>query len=83
MIIHITPEELEPDFIQPWKQNLLKFPHIDYATNAIHAWFEDKDCIIFRFKEYGFIQDNRHNTYDISSGSAGIMVRITKNQLTS
>jgi hypothetical protein len=41
-------------------------------------WFENKDVIIFRFKDYGFIHDNRFNTYDISSGRAGVTIRITK-----
>jgi hypothetical protein len=78
MIIHITPDELEEEFRLPWKQEYIKHPHIDYATNAIHGWFEDRDVIIFRFKDYGFIHDNRFNTYQISSGSAGITIRITK-----
>lgn len=78
MIIHITPDELEEEFRVPWKQEHIKHPHIDYATNAIHGWFENRDVIIFRFKDYGFIHDNRFNTYQISSGSAGITVRITK-----
>lgn len=78
MIIHITPEELEEEFVTPWKQEFITQPHIDYATNAIHGLFEGRDVIIFRFKNYGFIHDNRFNTYDISSGRAGITVRITK-----
>ena len=47
MIIHITPDEFEPEFQDPWKQELIKSPMIDYATNAIHGWFEGKDVIIF------------------------------------
>jgi hypothetical protein len=78
MIIHITPEELEEEFVTPWKQEYIKHPHIDYATNAIHGMFEGKEVIIFRFKNYGFIHDNRFNTYDISSGRAGITIRIIK-----
>lgn len=78
MIIHITPDELEEEFITPWKQEYIKHPHIDYATNAIHGWFEYREVIIFKFKDYGFIHDNRSNTYDISSGRAGITIRITK-----
>ena len=58
MIIHITPDEFEPEFQTPWKQELIKSPNIDYATNAIHGWIEGKDVIIFRFKDYGFINDN-------------------------
>jgi len=51
---------------------------LDYATNAIHGWFENEDCIIFRFKDYGFINDNRHNSYNISSGAAGGTIQIIK-----
>ena len=72
MIIHITPEEFEPELQEAWKQNLIKSPMIDYATNAIHGWFEDKDVIIFRFKDYGFINDNRFSTRELSIGAAGI-----------
>jgi hypothetical protein len=78
MIIHITPEELEEEFRTPWKQEYIKHPHIDYATNAIHGMFEGKEVIIFRFKNYGFIHDNRSNTYEISPGRAGITIRIIK-----
>ena len=78
MIIHITPDEFEPEFQEAWKQNLIKSPMIDYATNAIHGWFEDKDVIIFRFKGYGFINDNRHSTRELSIGAAGITLLITK-----
>ena len=49
MFIHITPDELEEEFRQSWKLGYLTQPSIDYATNAIHVWFEGKDCIIFRF----------------------------------
>ena len=80
MIIHITPDEFEEEFRTLWRSNLIKQPHIDYATNAIHGWFEDKDVIIFKFKDYGFIQDNRFNSYNISSGSAGITIQIIKNK---
>jgi hypothetical protein len=40
--------------------------------------FEGKNVIIFRFKEYGWIHDNRYNSYSISAGSAGITIRIEK-----
>jgi hypothetical protein len=78
MIIHITVSEFEPEFRKPWIAKLIERPHIDYATNAIHGWFEGKDVIIFRFKGYGFINDNRENTYNLSSGSAGITIEIIK-----
>jgi hypothetical protein len=76
MLIHIGVEELEENFRSHWRNNLISHPHIDYATNAIHGWFENKDCVIFRFKDYGYIHDNRSNTYNVSSGSAGIIIQI-------
>ena len=78
MIINILPDELEPEFINSWKMGVITQPSIDYADNAIWAIFEGKDVIIFRFKEYGFINDNRFNNYFISTGAAGITIRIEK-----
>ena len=76
MFIQILPEELVDEYKEPWKQELIKNPHIDYATNAIHGWFEGKDVIIFKFKDYGWIMDNRFSKYRISNGSAGILISI-------
>jgi len=53
-------------------------PSIDYADNASWAIFEGTNVIIFRFKDYGFINDNRRNSYSISAGSAGITIKIDK-----
>jgi hypothetical protein len=53
-------------------------PSIDYADNAIWAIFEGRQVTIFRFKDYGFINDNRRNSYSISAGSAGITIKIDK-----
>jgi hypothetical protein len=78
MLIHIGVEELEENFRSHWRAELIAHPHIDYATNAIHGWFENEDCIIFKFKDYGFIHDNRGNSYNISSGKAGITIQIIK-----
>jgi len=78
MIINILPDELEPEFIESWKMGWITQPSIDYADNAIWALFEGKNVIIFRFKEYGWINDNRYNSYSISAGSAGIMIKINK-----
>lgn len=78
MIINILPDELEPEFIESWKMGWITQPSIDYADNAIWANFEGKQVIIFLFKEYGWINDNRYNSYDISAGSAGIMIKINK-----
>jgi hypothetical protein len=78
MIITILPDELEPEFRESWKMGFITQPSIDYADNAIWAVFEGKLVVIFRFKKYGFINDNRENTYDISAGKAGIMIRIER-----
>jgi hypothetical protein len=78
MIINILPEELEPEFIESWKMGFITQPSIDYADNAIWANFEGRQVIIFKFKEYGWVNDNRYNTYSISAGRAGIMIRIEK-----
>jgi hypothetical protein len=78
MIINILPDELESEFIESWKMGFITHPSIDYADNAIHAIFEGRQVIIFRFKDYGFINDNRRNTYDVSAGKAGITIRIIK-----
>jgi len=79
MFIHITPDELEEEFRESWKLGFIKHPSIDYADNAIWAEFENKIVIIFRFKNYGWINDNRYNSYLISSGSAGITIQIKSN----
>jgi hypothetical protein len=76
MYIHITPDELEPEFRNNWKMGFISQPSIDYADNAIYAVFEGKQVIIFYFKKYGYIMDNRYNSYDISAGSAGITINI-------
>jgi len=78
MIINVLPDELESEFIESWKMGFITHPSIDYADNAIYAIFEGRQVIIFRFKDYGFINDNRRNTYDVSAGKAGITIRITK-----
>ena len=78
MIINISPEELEPEFRESWKMGFITQPSIDYADNAIYANFEGKIVIIFRFNKYGWINDNRYNSYSISAGSAGITIKIDK-----
>jgi hypothetical protein len=79
MFIHITPDELETEFRESWKLGWISQPSIDYADNAIYALFENKQVIIFRFKSYGWINDNRYNKYLISSGQAGITINIIPN----
>ena len=78
MIINILPDELEPEFRESWKMGMITQPSIDYADNAIWALFEGKNVIIFRFKDYGFINDNRYNSYSISAGNAGITIKIER-----
>jgi hypothetical protein len=79
MIINILPDELEPEFVNSWKTGFISHPSIDYADNAIYANFEGKQVTIFRFQKYGWINDNRYNTYFVSAGTAGITIRIEKN----
>ena len=79
MLIHISPDELEEEFRNSWKLGFISQPSIDYADNAIYALFENQLVKIFYFKKYGFIMDNRFNTYDISSGKAGITIKIKSN----
>ncbi len=80
MIINISPEELEPEFRESWKMGFITQPSIDYADNAIWAILEGEQVVIFRFKNYGFINDNRYNKYFISAGNAGITIRIESNE---
>lgn len=78
MTILIGTDELEPEFQSPWKGGFIKHPSIDYADNCIYATFEKQEVIIFRFKDYGWVNDNRRNSYRISSGEAGILIKIEK-----
>jgi len=78
MVILISPEELEPEFQAQWKLGYIQHLVIDYADNAIYATFEGKEVIIFRFKDYGFINDNRRNIYSLAVGEAGIVINIKK-----
>jgi hypothetical protein len=76
MLIFITPDELLPEFKESWKIGYVSQPSIDYADNAVYAVFEGKMVTIFKFDKYGWINDNRYNTYLISSGLAGITINI-------
>ena len=78
MTILITPDELEEQFRNGWKLGHITLPSIDYGDNAIYAIFENKIVVVFRFKDYGWINDNRFNNYTISGGAAGIMINIIK-----
>jgi len=76
MLIHIQTRELEEEFIRPVTNGLVTHPAIDYQTNAVHAQFEGKDVIIFNFKKYGWLNDNKFNTYNLSLGPSGITIEI-------
>jgi hypothetical protein len=78
MTIIIPIEELENDYQKNWKLEKIKGVSIDYATNSINGFFEDTELILFKFKDYGFIHDNRFNTYQISIGPAGILIQVKK-----
>lgn len=76
MLIFISPEELEPEYVNSWKLGYITKPSIDYADNAIYAVFENKQVVVFRFSKYGWINDNRFNKYLVSSGETGITIKI-------
>jgi hypothetical protein len=78
MLLIISPEELVEEFRDTYKMQYVKSLSIDYATNAIHGWYENQDVIVFKFRDLGWINDNRYNTYEISSGPAGIVIKITR-----
>lgn len=79
MILIISPNELEEEFRDSWKMGHIKHPHLDFATNAIHATFEGKDVIIYRFIKYGYVVSNKSGTHAISAGDAGIMIHFINN----
>ena len=82
MLIHISSDDLEPEFKDKhWLLNRLELLHIDYATNSILGSIDDKEVEVFKFNNFGWINDNRNNTYSMSTGSAGIIIKIisTKN----
>jgi hypothetical protein len=78
MLLIISPEELVEKFRDSHRMHYVKGLSIDYATNAIHGWYENEDVIIFKFRDLGWINDNRYNSYEISSGPAGIVIKITR-----
>ncbi len=77
MILIISPNELEEEFRDSWKAGRVVHPNIDFATNAIHATFEGKDVIIYKFSSYGYVVSNQKGTHTISAGDAGIMIQFT------
>lgn len=79
MKITIHAEELLPEFIADWKAGLLWHPTIDYADNAIYAVSKqtNSQVIVFYFKEYGWLNENRWNSYNISATNLEITIEIT------
>jgi hypothetical protein len=78
MIIIVSTEEFEEGMKELFDNGQLKHFSIDYATNAIHGWDNNQDRIVFKFKGYGFINDNRYNKYDLINDEKGFILEITK-----
>lgn len=78
MTIFISIDQFENKFQHLYKLRYLSNCHIDYATNAIHAVYENEEVIIFRFSNYGLFLDNRYGIYRITIGEAGVLVIIEK-----
>jgi hypothetical protein len=76
MTIVITAEELTEETNPYFKSGLVKDLSIDYATNCIHGYVGSQEHVVFRFKDHGIYLDNRYISYQISGGSAGILVQI-------
>lgn len=75
MKIIIDKEELK-EFKPLFEEGKLSSLHIDYATNGIHCWHGEKELIIFRFKNLGWINDNKYNTYNITFNKEQITIEI-------
>ena len=78
MTLVIPVEDLKKETQPYFKSGVVSGLSIDYATNSIHGYVGVKEHIVFRFKDYGIFLDNRYNSYELTGGSAGIMIRIDK-----
>ena len=79
MIVHISAFELEEPFkSRPSDLRRMYNLGIDYQTNSILGYLNDVEYEVFRFSGYGFVNDNRFNTYTVSAGEAGILIEIIK-----
>jgi hypothetical protein len=78
MTILISAEELTEETKPYFKPGLVKDLSIDYATNCIHGYVGSQEHVVFRFKDCGVFLDNRYNSYELSGGSAGILIQISK-----
>ena len=76
MTIVIPIEKLSEETKPYFKLGTVAGLSIDYATNAIHGYVGGVEHIVFRFKDYGVYMDNRYNSYELTGGSAGIMIKI-------
>ena len=76
MTIIIPIEKLSEETRPYFKFGTVSGLCIDYATNAIHGYVGGVERIVFRFKDYGVYMDNRYNSYELTGGSAGILIKI-------
>lgn len=75
MIIIIPIDEFDETVKKAFNSKHIKNVSIDYATNALHASFPGHDdVIIFKFTDYGFINQNKYNTYSLSYGETGVTI---------
>jgi hypothetical protein len=79
MTIVIPLEELKEETRPYFTIGTVSGLSIDYATNAIHGYVGGIEHIVFRFKDYGVYLDNRYNSYELTGGSAGILIKIHGN----
>ena len=79
MIIHIPVSELEEPFCsEPFLLTRLYNVCIDYADQTVTGILENQEIVLFRFKDVGFVNDNRYSTYEYSVGTAGLTFIISK-----
>lgn len=74
IVIHV--DDLIPEYKEKYKAGLITNLNLDYATNGLHGWLGEEDVIIFKFKNYGWIHDNKYNTYEIYADSKQIKIEI-------
>ena len=78
-MIHIPVCELEEPFRScPMNLNHLYNVGIDYADQTVTGVFLNQEMVLFNFKDVGFVNDNRFNTYEYSVGTAGLSFIISK-----
>ena len=80
MRIHIALEDLVSEYVKPFKNGMIRDVHIDYYTNALHGFLGDQEVIIFRFRDCGWIADNRTGKVRVESyPTVGIMLHTSEN----